>query len=94
MSKALGTSPETEDADNAHKLSEFLSGQVCLAFSNLKQKDFEKELKKYECEDFAQAGALATYDVYLEKGVDSLSGYSHSMEVYLRELGLPTKLNF
>ena len=35
MQRALGRSPEDEVADNTHRLSRFLSGQVALCFSNL-----------------------------------------------------------
>ena len=45
-------------------------------------------------DDFAQAGAIATFDVFLQKGTESLASFSHAMEPQLRTLGLPTKLNF
>jgi len=45
-------------------------------------------------DDFAQAGATATFDVFLQKGTESLETFSHPMEPMLRTLGLPTKLNF
>ena len=67
---------------------------MCLAFSKLGPKEFDAALKSYEVDDFAQAGAIATYDVFLEKGTDSLEGFSHAIETHLRALGLPTKLNF
>ena len=56
MIRALGKHPEDEVDDNAHQLSRFLSGQVCLCFSNLGPKDLEKTMKDYYVEDFAQAG--------------------------------------
>ena len=45
-------------------------------------------------DDFATAGAEADYTVFLEKGITALDGYSHSLEPYLKTLGLPIKLNF
>ena len=45
-------------------------------------------------EDFATAGTQAAYTVHLQKGVDALDGYAHSLEPALQKLGLPTKLNF
>ena len=94
MMKALGRKPEDEIADNTARLSRFLTGQVCLAFSNLDPKKFDEAMQAYEVEDYAQAGAIATFDVFLEKGTESLAAFSHAMEPQLRTLGLPTKLNF
>ena len=53
MIRALGKHPEDEVDDNTHQVSRFLSGQVCLAFTNLSQKEFEAKLKEFETEDFA-----------------------------------------
>ena len=44
MIKALGKSPEDEIADNTARLSRFLSGQVCVAFSNHDPAAFEQAL--------------------------------------------------
>ena len=94
MIKALGKHAEDEFEDNTAQLSRYLSGQVCLAFSNLGHKEFEKKISEYEVEDYAQAGQKATYSVFLEKGQEALKDYGHSMETQFRQLGLPTKLNF
>ena len=56
--------------------------------------DTEAFLKENEVDDFATAGTEAEYTVFLEKGIESLDGYSHSLEPYLKTLGLPVKLNF
>ncbi len=48
----------------------------------------------HEVDDFAQSGQDAAYTVFLEKGTDALKDYGHAMEPLLRQLGLPTKLNF
>ena len=94
MQRALGRHPEDEAADNTHQLSRYLSGQVCLCFSNMNMKELETKFKEYEEEDFAQAGAPATYTVFLQKGTEALEGFGHGMETQFRTLGLPTKLNF
>ena len=94
MIRALGKSPEDEVDDNSHHLSRFLTGQVCLCFSNLDPKKLMETMKQYQVEDFAQAGAKAEWTVFLEKGTDALEGYGHALEPHLRQLGLPTKLNF
>lgn len=94
MIKALGKHPEDEFEDNTAQLSRYLTGQVCIAFSSLGMKEFEKKITEFEVEDYAQAGQKATYSVFLQKGQDALKDHSHSMETQFRKLGLPTKLNF
>ena len=64
-----------------------------MAFSQLSLKELQEKFSEYEVEDYAQAGAKASYTVFLEKGLSALDAYSHSMETQFRTLGLPTKLN-
>ena len=92
---ALGKSPETEVADNSHLLSKYMRSQVCLVFSNKSKDELEQTFKEEaeKVDDFATSGQPATYTVHLKKGVEELEGYSHSLQPYLQELGLPTKLN-
>ena len=94
MGVALGRSPEDEHADNSHLLTKYMTGQVCLLFTNLDKQGVEAAFKEAEKEDFACAGMPAAFTVHLEKGVKALDGFGHSMETHLRTLGLPTKLNF
>ena len=54
----------------------------------------EAAFKEHVIEDFAQAGHIATHEVFLEKGTKALENFGHSMETEFRKLGLPTKLNF
>ena len=75
-------------------MTKYVRGQVCVLFSNKGVKDIEEAFEKEKVEDFAQAGAKATFTVHLAKGTDALEGYAHSLEPYLKQLGLPTKLNF
>ena len=84
MMKALGVSPEDEYGDNTSRLSKYLIGMVCLAFSDLGPAEFEKTLATYEVDEFAPAGTEAPYDVFLPEGTDALDGYCHSMEPLLR----------
>ena len=56
MIKALGRSPEDEIGDNTHQLSKYLTGQVCLVFSNLSMKELEAKLETFKVQDFAQSG--------------------------------------
>ena len=91
---ALGKGTEDEVADNSHLLSKYMRGQVCLLFSQKSKKDVEQALNDFQIDDFATAGSKASYTVHLEKGTDALSGFSHSMEGYFKQMGLPVKLNF
>ena len=90
---ALGRSPEEEPSDNTHTLSKYLRGQVCLLFTNKTEKDVQTFIDEHHEPDFAKAGTKATFTVFLPKGNESLQDYGHGMEPYLRQLGLPTKLN-
>ncbi len=90
----MGRTPEDEHADNTHLISKYLKGHVCLLATNKTQEQVEQHFKSQEVEDFATSGIEAPYTVFLEKGTDSLSGYPHSLEPYLKQLGLPVKLNF
>ena len=93
MQVALGRSVEEETADNAHLLSKYLRGQVCLLFTNKTEKEVKAFLEEHKAPDFARAGTKATFTVFLQKGTEALSTFGHGMEPYLRQLGLPTKLN-
>ena len=67
---------------------------MCLLATQKTREEVEEHFKKQEVEDFATSGVEAQYTVFLESGMDSLSGYAHSLEPYLKQLGLPVKLNF
>ena len=90
---ALGRSPEEESVDNSHQLSKFMRGQVCLLFTNKSDKELQSYISALDEPDFAKAGTKATYTVFLQKGTEALADKGHGMEPYLRQLGLPTKLN-
>ena len=91
---ALGKGTEDEIADNSHSLGKYMRGQVCLLFTKKTKKEVEETLQNYQVDDFATAGSKAGFTVKLEKGIDALSGFSHSMESYFKSMGLPVKLNF
>jgi len=91
---ALGKTPEAECGDNTHLLANYMRGQVCLLLTNKTKEEAEAAIAEEKVEDFATAGMPATYTVFLGKGTEALDGYAHSLEPYLRTLGLPTKLNF
>ena len=94
MRVALGNSSEDEFSDNSHQLAKYMKGHVCLFCTNKTKEAVEQQLKEMEVEDFATAGSQAQYTVHLAKGTEALAAYPHSLEKYLKELGLPIKLNF
>ncbi|KAK2166236.1 hypothetical protein LSH36_40g03108 [Paralvinella palmiformis] len=90
MAVALGRGVEDEYKENLHKLTRKLQGQTGLLFTNSSRKEVLEFFSKYSEDDFARSGRMASQTVVLEEG--SLKSFPHSMEPYLRKLGLPTKL--
>ncbi len=64
-----------------------------MLFTDKTEKDVQHFIDSHKDPDFAKAGAKATFTVFLPKGTEALKDYGHGMEPYLRQLGLPTKLN-
>ena len=91
---AMGKTSEDEHGPNTSQLCKYLKGHVCLLTTNKSKVDTEAFFKENESDDFATAGTEAEYTVFLQKGIESLDGYGHSLEPYLKTLGLPIKLNF
>merc|ERR1712166_1095107 len=92
--KNMRTGPFREIQRSMRSDSKYFIGHVCLLATNKTHEKMIEELKEKEVEDFATAGVNATYDVFLAKGTEALSAYPHSLEPYLKLLGLPIKLNF
>jgi len=92
MQLALGNSPSTECQDNVHKIAERITGQCALLFTDKPRKEIEAFLAEYRPSDYARSGATATETVTLPRGEDTLAKLPHSIEVHLRQLGLPTQL--
>jgi mRNA turnover protein 4 len=63
-----------------------------LFFTNKNVQECREIFDKFEEEEFATGGVVASETIVLEKGFETLKKYSHSMEPYLRQLGLPTRL--
>ena len=61
-----------------------------LFFTNKSCTDVVRWFRDYSEQDYARAGFLATDDVTLKEG--PLAKFPHSMEPYLRQLGMPTAL--
>eukprot|EP01091_Cochliopodium_minus_P006639 TRINITY_DN16651_c0_g1_i1.p1 TRINITY_DN16651_c0_g1~~TRINITY_DN16651_c0_g1_i1.p1 ORF type:complete len:247 (-),score=80.36 TRINITY_DN16651_c0_g1_i1:42-782(-) len=90
MQIALGKDEMSEHNKNLSKISDLLKGQVGLLFTNEERDKVLDILKNFVEYDFPIAGFVPKEDVIIEKG--PLKQFSHSMESYLRSLGLPTQL--
>jgi mRNA turnover protein 4 len=89
MVKALGTSPADEYKDDLHKVSQCISGNCGLLFTDKSKDDVVKFFASFSEPNYARSGCVATEDVNLQKGPMTQPG---SMEVLLRKLGLKTLL--
>jgi len=86
----LGRDPAEEIKDDIHKISERMTGQRGLLFTNNSKDEVLKYFKLYSEPCPARTGTTATETVKLEKG--PLKQFSFALEPRLRELGLTTKL--
>ncbi|CAG9761564.1 unnamed protein product [Ceutorhynchus assimilis] len=87
----LGRTKEEEAEEGLHELSECLKGQCGLLFTDCTKKEVADWFQDYSVEEFARSGFKATQTVILNEG--PLKQFSHAIEPYLRQLGMPTKLD-
>lgn len=102
MAVALGNTPETEFAENLHRLTRFLTGAVGLLFTSRPADDVLAYFDSFRPLDFARAGTVSTRSFTIPNGlVYSRAGeiptsedepLSHTVEPTLRKLGVPTRL--
>lgn len=90
MQIGLGRTKAEELAKGLHKLSQRLTGQVGLLFTERTKKDVLEWAENYWALEYARAGHVAKETIVLPKG--PLPDFSHAIEPHLRSLGLPTKL--
>ncbi|CAL1288209.1 unnamed protein product [Larinioides sclopetarius] len=90
MAMALGRTPEEEYRPNLHKVGQMLVGERGLLFTNKSVDEVTNWFQSYSEGDYARSGNIATEDVILPEG--PLPQFPHSLESYLRQLGLPTTL--
>ncbi|KAG8187283.1 hypothetical protein JTE90_019172 [Oedothorax gibbosus] len=90
MAMALGRTPEEEYRTNLYKISQQLKGERGLLFSNKSTEEVLNWFNSYSEGDFARSGNIASENVSLKEG--ALPQFAHSLESYLRQLGLPTTL--
>ena len=90
VAAALGRSASDEYRDGLSKVaSALLGGEAGLLFTNEPEQTVRQCFESMQVAEFARAGTPATREVNLEAGALT---FPHSMEPYLRKLGLPTKL--
>jgi mRNA turnover protein 4 len=98
LQKALGTSPETSPKPNLYQLSEVtitqnITGNSGLLFTN---EDVSRAIEFFTffSEDhYLHPGQVATDEVVIPAGVGTFTRFSNTIEPYLRQLGLPTRLH-
>jgi mRNA turnover protein 4 len=92
LAVALGRTTESEMRDGLSRVSEALLGREGgLLFTNRTREEVLQYFDAYLHYDFARAGFVATETHTLTEG--PLERMAHSIEPYLRKLGLPTKLD-
>jgi len=90
MQLALGRDKENELKENLRLISNNITGNCGLLFSNEPDSTVKQFFQNYKELDFARAGFEATETVQLEAGPTQ---FDHSIESYLRtKLGMPTSL--
>jgi len=90
IAKALGNTPEEEYAENLHKVSMLMRGEVGLLCTNEKTEDVLAFFDNLSAPDYARTGAKCTETFVIPAG--PVEEFSHDIEPHLRSLGLPTKL--
>ncbi|CAH8465293.1 unnamed protein product, partial [Dicrocoelium dendriticum] len=71
-------------------LAVHLKGQCALLLTDLEVPDLRKQFDAFRSSEFARPGVLASQSVTIVAG--PLQKFSHTMEPYLRQLGLEVKL--
>ena len=91
MAAALGRGASEEYRDGLSQVAQsLLGGDTGLIFTNETHESVRRCLKSAQVPEYARSGFEATRDVTL--GESDLSSFPHSMEPFLRKLGLPTQL--
>ncbi|KAA3480147.1 mRNA turnover protein 4-like protein [Gossypium australe] len=91
MQVALGRSVSDEIRPGLYKVSKLLRGDAGLFLTNMPRDEVESCFNKFEENDFARTGTIATEKVELLEG--PLDQFTHEMEPFLRKQGMPVRLN-
>lgn len=68
-----------------------MKGQCALLFTDCSKKEVTEWFESFTYDDFARSGFKVDTTVQLKEG--PLKQFSHAIEPYLRQLGMPTKLD-
>ena len=90
MQIGLGRTDAEECKEGIHNISDCLTGQCGLLFTNQTKEEVFEFFDSYRERDYARTGDAATETVQLSAG--PLNQFPHNIEPYLRQLGLPTSL--
>lgn len=98
LQKALGRTPEDAVMPNSHQLAkvrsrQLLVGTCALLFTKRKEKEVVEFFRGFSQEGFLHAGSVAPEDVIIPAGTGTFAKFSNSIEPYLRQIGLPTRLH-
>lgn len=92
LSAALGRDAASEHRDALSQVAKCLAGgEAGLLFTNESEASVRTVVHETQVDEFARAGTDANQTVELPAG--PLANFPHNMEVYLRKLGLPTRLD-
>jgi mRNA turnover protein 4 len=95
MAKALGLTPAEEYSPGFAKLAPLLKGNsVGLLFTPRKPEEIKSVLEEFRREDYSRAGSIAPETFVVPEGIvhNEDGEMPHSMEVTVRNYGMPTKL--
>lgn len=68
-----------------------MKGQCALLFTDCTKEEVVEWFETFSYEDFARSGFQTDQTILLKEG--PLKDFAHSIEPYLRQLGMPTKLD-
>jgi len=92
MKLALGRTEDDSFKLNSHMLSEHLSGHCGLLLTNKTKEEVVGFFEGFQTPQYADAGTIADRTLIMRKGFEDTKPFTHSMESYLRKLGLNTSL--
>jgi len=91
MAVALGRTAADEQRENLHLLSNQISGNCCLLFTNKEKEEVTRFINSYHGREYPLPGYEPMDTISLSTG--PLPQFSHALEPYLRKLGLHTILD-
>eukprot|EP01015_Nassula_variabilis_P010399 TRINITY_DN1832_c0_g2_i1.p1 TRINITY_DN1832_c0_g2~~TRINITY_DN1832_c0_g2_i1.p1 ORF type:complete len:233 (+),score=45.33 TRINITY_DN1832_c0_g2_i1:124-822(+) len=93
MQVALGKNEASSHSENSYLLSQHLTGESGLLFTNRNKKEIKEFFDQYAATEFAKVGDIPSQSILLEKGTNAFAKHSNTIEPYLRKLGLNTTLD-